>query len=524
MVAFTALVTSAVLVPGCGKLPADAGCDTAGCEFTREEWQRVSSLAGLAEPPGDPSNRLVGNEAAIQLGWKLYFEPALSGEATWVDTLGRATSSARAPLGTPLHISCASCHNPAHAGADTASSPGHVSIGAGWYDVNGQQSVNAAYYHLLYWNGRSDSLWGQAAGVIESGVSMNGTRLAVAWAVADKHRAEYEAVFAGEPLPLIGSSAQVAALLIDPAARLGACAATASGCPVGCQPAVNTETALVACVPRFPLKGKRGRKAGCQVGDPLEPAQDAYDCMTEGDRAAIDRVFVNVAKAIGAYEHQLRSRNASFDRFVAEGPASGAISDAARRGARLFVGRASCIDCHSTALLSDNRFHDVGVPQAGPSVPTVSDCYAGNPACDCSLPSATGCLPWGFFDGLGKLKQSPFLRKGVFSDDPARGASHADVYELAAADAQKGQWRTPSLRDVALTGPYMHTGAFRTLEEVVWHYDQGGSVSDGHGKAVELRPLLLSAGDRAALVEFLKTLTGRPDRPELHQPPPGGRL
>ena len=79
----------------------------------------------------------------------------------------------------------------------------------------------------------------------------------------------------------------------------------------------------------------------------------------------------------------------------------------------------------------------------------------------------------------------------------------------------RGAWRTPSLRDVATTAPYMHNGFYRTLEDVIWHYDEGGSIAASGTKAVELRPLYLTPGDRADLVEFLKTLTGAPIRTDF---------
>jgi cytochrome c peroxidase len=164
----------------CGDKINDAVCDNDGCLFSNAEWERVSSLEGLGPPPADPSNAFIGNTVAIALGHRFYFDTEFSGASTWVDTLGRTTSSARSVKGTAMGISCASCHNPSHAGVDTASSPGHVSVGAGWYDVNSQPTVNSAYYRLQYWNGRTDSLWAQAAQVMESGVSMNGNRLAVA--------------------------------------------------------------------------------------------------------------------------------------------------------------------------------------------------------------------------------------------------------------------------------------------------------------------------------------------------------
>jgi cytochrome c peroxidase len=518
---------------GCGHRTDDVFCDSSGCFFTEGEWERVASLSPLLDPPPDPSNRLLGNdkviqEKAIQLGWQLYFDTDMSGTASWVDMLERPTFTARAAKGTPIKVSCATCHDPAHAGTDVTSVPGHVSVGAGWYDVNSMQTVNAAYYKLLYWNGRSDSLWAQAAAVIESKVSMNGSRMAVLWHVADKYRTDYEAIFGKAALPMTGSSADVKPLLnkdMD-GKLLATCTGSPPNCPDGCQVvsnnSTNPATRIDACMPRFPLAGKPGKpgEQDCQPG--AEPLGDAYDCMPEIDRTSVNEAYVNVVKAIGAYEYQLRSRNAPFDKFVAAGPSSTLISDGARRGLKLFVGRASCIDCHNTPLLSDNKFHDIGVPQTGLAVPTEGDCPAGNPNCDCK--NGNQCLPWGAFDGLTKLGSAKFRRDKAkpISDDPDGGASYAALYK-APSDAMKGAWRTPSLRDVALTAPYMHDGVYRTLDEVIWHYNMGGSAGtpSSHNKAPELKRLFLSDRDRSDLVEFLQTLTGEYDNPKLHVPPPG---
>ena len=468
-----------------------------------------------------------GNEAAIQLGWRLYFDRDMSGAASWVDTLDRPTLSARAPLGTRVLVACATCHDPAHAGTDITSVPGHVSVGAGWYDVNSMQTVNAAYYKLLYWNGRSDSLWGQAAAVMESAVSMNGNRLAILWNVADKYRAAYDAIFTDAPLPLPGSSADVRALVAKDMSGnpLPTCPGTADACPDGCRAVKNDETMVSVCMPRFPLAGKPGKKVGCQAGDKTEPFGDSFDCME--NVKPITEAYVNVAKLIGAYEFELRSRNSPFDRFVAEGASSTAISAAAQRGLKLFVGRASCVDCHTTPLLSDNRFHDIGVPQTGAAVPTEDQCPADNKTCDCV--NGDKCLPWGEYDGRNKLRSAAgkvLRRDGAFSDDPGKGGvSYAVLYDEAPSAEMKGAWRTPSLRDVALTAPYMHDGVYRTLDEVIWHYDMGGGTGTpaAHNKAPELKRLFLGDRDRSDLVEFLQTLTGRPDRAELHGPPPAAK-
>jgi cytochrome c peroxidase len=465
---------------GCGSLADALACGDRGCDFSRDEWDRVASLANLTEPPLDRSNRYLKNEQAIALGHTFYFAPDFSGEARWEDTLGRSTPSGREARGVRMKISCATCHDPSRAGSDFTSTPRNVSEGAGWYDVNGQQTLNAGHYPLLYWNGRSDSLWSQAAAVMESAVSMNGNRLAIVRVVAEKYRTRYEAVF-GDTLP--------------PMAQL-------------------------------PANGKPGDSSGCQSGDASEPFADVFDCLDEDLRRSVNRAFANVVKAIAAYEWELRSEDAPFDQFV-NGDEE-AISSRAKRGLRLFVGRAACLDCHRTPLLSDGRFHNIGVPQRGPGVPTEADCPEGSSRCDCVSTSRTSgvvgetCQPWGYHFGLVKLRTASFRRDGEFSDDTAAAqTTHGPFYRAAASPAAsaRGAWRTPSLRDVALTAPYMHDGVYQTLDEVLWHYDQGGTAEGIGRKTPELRPLLLSPQDRSDLVEFLSSLTGVPARPELHEAP-----
>jgi cytochrome c peroxidase len=537
-----AAVLALVGLGGCGKLADDLVCGDDDCQFSSGDWSRVRALTGLGEPPPDPSNKYLPQSAfndstdpvvaarelaVVRLGQRYYFDNRFSGNATWKDVLGRDTSSARAVRGEAIKVSCATCHDPSRAGGDFTSVPGHVSVGAGWYDVNGQQTANAAQYPLLYWNGRSDSLWSQAAAVMESGVSMNGTRLAILWTVADNYRADHEAVFTDAPLPMTGTGADVKALLAKDlnGNLLATCTGTApDACPPGCRAVKNDATGTDACMPRFPLAGKAGSKPGCQAGDAAEPFGDGYDCMDPADRASVDRAYSHVAKAIAAYEWKLTSRDSAFDRFVAN-PQAAALPAAAQRGLKLFVGRASCIDCHSGPLFSDGRFHNIGVPQQGVSVPTEGDCPKGNARCDCVTQltelgeRSTTCAPWGATFGISTLRdKKAFRRDGPYSDNPAPAMiTYAAYYNpsLAELTRDQGAWRTPSLRDVALTAPYMHNGFYKTLEDVIWHYDQGGSTAASGTKAVELRPLYLSPGDRADLVEFLKTLTGAPARTDF---------
>lgn len=484
---------------GCGAWGDRVACGEDDCGWSGDTWARVKDLANITAtpPPRDLSNEYLPTDDVwlaahafdadpalddqsfvfppiVQLGWELYYDPRLSGPARFVDSLDRDTTTNRSSgRGCSMDVSCATCHDPSRAGSDVTSIPRHVSTGAGRYDVNSEQTLNVARYPLLYWNGRTDSVWAQAAQVIESPISMNGDRLNTARVIVDHYAAEYAAVFA-DPLP---SAADLAA---------------ATACYKGI----------------------------------VDPAL----------KGVVTRVHVNVAKAIAAYEWLLSSDRSPFDRFVAEGPGSTLLSPAEQRGLKVFVGRGSCYDCHRTPLLSDGQFHNVGVPQVGESIPTLAECVlpaaglqatpgcAGAPSCDCTV--AAKCLPWGAFTGRAKLMTEELARSSVWSGDPT------SVLDLAAAPALKGAWRTPSLRDVALTGPYMHDGLFDTLADVVWHYDQGGTAPvDPYGggcdpgsdaSCTEIRPLGLSAQDRSDLVAFLGSLTGQARPARLIMRPPNG--
>jgi len=218
------------------------------------------------------------------------------------------------------------------------------------------------------------------------------------------------------------------------------------------------------------------------------------------------------------------SQDSALDRFVADGPRSTHISASAKRGARLFVGKAGCIDCHSGPLLTDDGFHDVGVPQEGPSVPTLADCTAGA-VCNCSddEAAAKSCFPWGAYNGLlWKRDTGPKWYPIIDAWNDDRMAPPRTPPASPFDPSLKGAWRTPSLRDVALTAPYMHDGVYGTLEDVVWHYNTGGraDVAGAVGTpAAQLKPIGLTDGEVADLVAFLNTLTGRPLSDDLLAPP-----
>jgi cytochrome c peroxidase len=525
-----AVVVFAGALAGCGGDVDKLFCSSAGCDFSSDEWRALSALADLpTTAPPDRTNRYLGNTNAEILGLKFFYDTRFSGPSLQTDSLRRPVSQARAPKGQPAGVGCITCHDPGHGGVDTSSIPGNVSVGAGWADTNAPASFNVGHFTLPFWNGRVDSLWAQAAAAIE-GALLNGSRLQSAWIVATYYRSDYAAVFPDYPLPIPDGTGRsdVQALVETEGARAGQCKLVAGACPTdkGCREL--GDPGATGCWPTVPLSGKPGAKMGCQPGDPTEPAGDAFDCMPKADQDAINRVLVNVSKALAAYEQRLTTGEAPFDRWVHEvrdgkGVEATSISPEARLGARLFVGKAACVDCHNTPLFSDNGFYNSAVPQTGLAVPTESDCPAGG-VCDCTVtPAGKNCLPWGALDGMAKLRTGKFRRDSVFSDDTS-DASRERFSQMKLDDPQivaqyKGAWRTPGLRNVALTAPYMHNGSIPTLEAIVDHYDQGGSPQAPGAPNARIKRLFLSEQEKAALVAFMKSLTSAPPPAMLITPP-----
>jgi len=499
-------------VTGCGKYADDLFCSSAGCNWQAGEWARVASLANPGPPPPDLSNALVGDTGAEELGRMFFFDPAFSGNATQVDAIERASPPARAAQGQPIIVSCASCHDLGRAGVDTASSPGSVSVGAGWTDVNALAVVNSAYRNVVFWNGRADSLWALNVIVAESRTTMNGNRLRTAHQLVGRYR---------DLLLMKGAT-----WLLDQFRRHYQ---GPNDPPVDC----NSLQTIFDDIAAMPADGKPGKNPDpnmtCTPTDPNEPFGDAYDCLSASQRKAVTTLLQIWAKAIAAYEYKLVSGPSDFDKFVAAGPTSDAIPRNAQNGARLFVGKGSCIDCHAGPQLTDELFHDIGVPQTGVAVPKTTDCPASSTpatsACDCVSMDALRCAPWGAGDGLRRLQvtdsKSPiynnWLRTRSWSDDPDDTSRAA--YVGMAPDALRGAWRTPSLRNVALTAPYMHDGRYATLQDVLWHYNTGARSAGPEQVgtlAPEIKPMFLTDGEQDDLIAFLETLTG--PLPDADQP------
>jgi len=220
---------------------------------------------------------------------------------------------------------------------------------------------------------------------------------------------------------------------------------------------------------------------------------------------SVDRVFSNLGKAIEAYERRLRSPPAPFDRYVAalkSGDARGQsiLSASAKRGLKLFVGAARCDLCHVGPAFSDGLFHNLGLPLASGEAPD-----AGREV------------------GIRGVRTDPFNGVGVFSDAPGRRRVRERLAFLPAPESQSGAFKTPTLREVARTAPYMHDGRFTNLGEVVSFY--AGESTPGAGtkvgqreRTLDLVPRLTQA-QQLDLIEFLRSLSS-PELPRVLTRPP----
>lgn len=187
--------------------------------------------------------------------------------------------------------------------------------------------------------------------------------------------------------------------------------------------------------------------------------------------------YGRILNAVSAYLRTLRSRNVPFDRYLRGD--NNAISAAAQRGVELFQGKAGCVQCHNGPMLSDGGFHNLGLPP--------SEEIFSTPERHITFRR--------FFKTIG-VAQYATLRKDV-----GRFAVTKRARDL-------GRFRTPTLRELEHTAPYMHDGSLATLAEVVEFYNRGGGPAEG--KDPLLRPLGLTAKEKRDLVEFLKTLSGDP--------------
>jgi cytochrome c peroxidase len=213
--------------------------------------------------------------------------------------------------------------------------------------------------------------------------------------------------------------------------------------------------------------------------------QQLFGDLPDPDNAqSVNRAFANVGKALAAYGRRLLPGPSRFDNYVAALVAGDAASQAELFsddeivGLQLFIGAANCTQCHNGPLLTNNEFHNTGV---------------------ISFP---GELPdKGRVVGVREVVANEFNCRGAYSDDTNQRC--AELEFVRTGQALTGAFRTPSLRNLEHTAPFMHQGQIETLFEVLEHYNTAPLAMIGHNEA---KPLKLRRSDLRQLEAFLLTL------------------
>jgi cytochrome c peroxidase len=427
-------------------LIAGAGCSAAGDDhdgFSSQEWAAIKDIQPLGkEMPRNLYNKRDLDPGLVTFGQKLFFDTAYSDA---IATMGNPAGM----MGQTGKVSCASCHDPKAYFVDTRIDPTTMSRFATSYSLNapGKRAtpgmLNEGYYDWVGWTGRHDSLIMHGSGVAVF-VSSHTTLIHY---IYDKYKNEYNGLFPENQLP------DALDMMAQDASRF----------------------------PRIPLKPKANATA----------ADGKFEMMiAPDDQKLIFQFMYNMARVWDTYPRALVTHGSAFERYVKDSD-FGALSPEAKRGLKVFIGKAACNDCHNGPTLTDNLFHNVGVPQP-----------------------AGGMADTGRMGDLAATKANIYNGAGIYSDDPVAGQKKLDSMPPI-DDAMNGVFRTPTLLNIAETYPYFHTGQVRTLAEVVAHYNKGGAAADFSGaKDIKMKPLDLNEGEIADLVAFLQSLTGVVD-PDL---------
>ena len=234
-------------------------------------------------------------------------------------------------------------------------------------------------------------------------------------------------------------------------------------------------------------------KKGRPTGDADHSHDRAWRSLSQEDQDAVNRVFGNIGKSLAAFEMGVHSRKSNFDVFV-EGlkdkdpVKQKALSESAKLGLKIFLYKGRCNMCHLGPTFSDGEFHNILVPRKDRQPTKDTGRYAG----------------------IKNLAADPFNSIGAYSDHPEKDQLMTGY--LVASQINWGQFRTPSLRDVARTAPYMHQGQFATLRDVIDYYStlEDAVTPGGHNETI-LIPLNLIEEEKQALIDFLTSLNSISD-------------
>ncbi|GLS24994.1 cytochrome-c peroxidase [Marinibactrum halimedae] len=345
-------------------------------------------------------------------------------------------------------VSCATCHQPEHYFSDGLPQ----SQGLGQTLRNAPSVALSAYGPWQYWDGRKDSLWSQALAPLEHPNEHGIDRVSLAKKIYQYYAKDYTTLFGKDELSIVR-------YLRNPSAPNG-----------------------------------------------TDQQKRNWQRLTFQRKQAVNTVFTNVGKSLMAYQRQITLPLSPFDHFIETLIATSTIatniqeskdnietlkslmSPSEISGLRLFMGKANCVSCHNGPLFTNFEFHNIGAPE--PDITAVD---------------------LGRYSGVKVLLNDEFTCLSQWSD-----ATEKQCEEMAFLKKQGpelvGAFKTPSLRNVAKTAPYMQAGQLPTLDAVLQHYNQPkppfyDREQHPNRPHFDILPLELSEDEVSNIIAFLQTLT-----------------
>lgn len=338
--------------------------------------------------------------------------------------------------------SCASCHDPKRYFTSENKTDG---------SRNTPTVVGSATSTWQFWDGRSDSLWSQALIPFEAQAEHGLTRLEVVRSVLLNHTEQFFQSI--RPSELSSPSEQELGTNVH---RLAIWfLENQSSLPKRASPSLTTDL----------------------------DANRLWNTLSFEQQTRVNQLFATIGKAIAAYQSQLMPAPSRFDDYVQALSdddltlASQILTNTEEQGLKLFLSEKSqCIRCHNGPMFTNHHFSVTAAPSSQTDV--------------------------GRLKGIEEVLKSPFNCLGKFNTKMERDCNEL-IYMKREGDGLMHAFKVPSLRNVTLTAPYMHNGAFPSLDEVIDYYNRAPTNQLAH---TELEPLFLLPYQRKQLVAFLKTL------------------
>lgn len=213
--------------------------------------------------------------------------------------------------------------------------------------------------------------------------------------------------------------------------------------------------------------------------------KETWNDLDKSDKHVIDAIFTNLGKAIAAYEAKLVPAPSRVDHYIeavlndAHNNSAKHLSDQETLGLKLFIGKAMCIMCHNGPLFSNFEMHNIG-----------------------TLTRSDKQFDWGRFEGARSVLDYEFNCRSEFNDDKDKSCKELEFIKLNKKHTV-GSFKTPSIRNVSKTPPYMHDGRFNSLRQVIAHYNSPPKNPIGK---LDNMIISLSENEVDALIAFLRSL------------------